>query len=250
MEPLPAGGISGHLTSSPVCTDHLCFFDMDKTLISGNSGVSFMRYSLRRGKTTRWKVVKSMIDYLRYRYDLLNMELAYRDSLRPLVGVREEELVQFCQEWFNEAVQPLIYPQAQEFVRQHLERGERVAIISNATTYAVAPLAHYLGVAHILATQLELRQGTFTGDYIEPLCFRQGKVFWAEKLARELGTDLSQSTFYTDSITDLPLLERVKNPRVVNPDPKLRRLARRRGWPVLDFLPNGRNKDKKKKASP
>lgn len=250
MEPLPAGGISGHLTSPPVCTDHLCFFDMDKTLISGNSGVSFMRYSLRRGKTTRWKVLKSMIDYLRYRYDLLNMELAYRDSLRPLVGVREEELVQFCQEWFNEALQPLIYPQAQEFVRQHLGRGERVAIISNATTYAVAPLAHYLGVPHILATQLELRQGTFTGDYIEPLCFRQGKVFWAEKLARELGTDLSQSTFYTDSITDLPLLERVKNPRVVNPDPKLRRLARRRGWPVWDFLPNGRNKDKKKKASP
>lgn len=240
MKPLPAGEMPGQLISSPTNTNHLCFFDMDKTLISGNSGVSFMRYSLRRGKTTRWKVVKSMFDYLRYRYDLLNMELAYRDSLRPLMGVREEELIQFCQEWFNDSVRSLIYPQAHDFVRQHLDRGERVAIISNAMTYAVAPLARYLGVPHILATRLEVRQGIFTGDYIHPLCFRQGKVFWAEKLARELGAELSQGTFYTDSITDLPLLERVKNPRVVNPDLRLRRLARSRGWPVWDFFPGNR----------
>jgi HAD superfamily hydrolase (TIGR01490 family) len=226
---------------------------MDKTLISGNSGVSFMRYSLRRGKTTRWKVIRCMVDYLRYRYDLLDMETAYQDSLRPLVGVREEELVQFCQEWFKDAIRPLIFPEAYDFVRQHLEQGERVAIISNATTHAVAPLAGYLGVPHILATQLEVRRGIFTGDYIKPLCFRHGKVFWAEKLARELGADLGQSTFYTDSITDLPLLERVKNPRVVNPDPKLRRLARRMGWPVWDFPPvtrnKNKNKNKKEKAS-
>ena len=225
----------------------ICFFDMDKTLISGNSGISFMRYSLRRGKTTRWKVLKSMVDYLRYRYDLLNMEVAYSDSLRPLVGIREETLVQFCHEWFEDAVRHLIYPQARHFVHQHLSRGERVAIISNATSYAVDPLARHLGVPHILATQLEVRQGCFTGNYIPPLCFRQGKVFWAEKLALELGADLSQSTFYTDSITDLPLLEKVKNPRVVNPDPKLRGLARQRGWSVLDFLPEKRNK--KEKAS-
>jgi len=249
MKPRQAGEIPGHLISPPMTTSQVCFFDMDKTLISGNSGVSFMRYSLRRGKTTRWKVVKSMIDYLRYRYDLLNMEVAYQDSLRPLMGVREEELIQFCQEWFNDAVRSLIYPQAHDFVHQHLEQGEKVAIISNATTYAVAPVARYLGVHHILATQLEVREGTFTGNYVKPLCFRQGKVFWAEKLARELGADLSQGTFYTDSITDLPLLERVKNPRVVNPDPKLRRLARSREWPVLDFLPGNRNKDKKEKAS-
>jgi putative phosphoserine phosphatase/1-acylglycerol-3-phosphate O-acyltransferase len=121
-----------------------------------------------------------------------------------------------------------------------------VAIISNATTYAVAPLAQYLEIPHVLATRIEVRQGVFTGEYIPPLCFRQGKIFWAERLARELGGEVSQSTFYTDSITDLPLLERVRNPRAVNPDPKLRNLARKRGWPILDFAaPPG----KKKKAS-
>jgi len=218
----------------------ICFFDMDKTLIAGNSGVSFMRYSLRRGKTTHWKVLKSIVDYLRYRYDFLDMEKAYRDSLRPLAGIREQELVQFCQEWFDEVVRNLIYPEAQDFVRHHLNQGEGVVIISNATTYAVAPLARYLGVPHVLATQLEVRQGLFTGNYIDPLCFRHGKVFWAEKLAGELGGEVGRSTFYTDSITDLPLLERVENPRVVNPDPKLRSLARKRGWPVVDFAPRRR----------
>jgi len=110
-------------------------------------------------------------------------------------------------------------------------------IISNATTYAVAPLARYLDVPHVLATQLEVRQGLFTGNYIEPLCFRHGKVFWAEKLAEELGEEIGRSTFYTDSITDLPLLERVGTRQVVNPDPKLRSLAKKRGWPIRNLVP-------------
>ena len=198
----------------------ICFFDMDKTLIAGNSGVSFMRYSLRRGKTTRWRVWKTVLDYVRYRYDLLDMETAYRDSLRPLCGIREEDLIRFCREWFQETIRGLIYPEARRFVGQHLERGERVAIISNATTYAVAPLAEDLGVHDVLATRLEICRGVFTGNYIEPLCFRHGKVFWAEKLASELGCDIERSTFYTDSITDLPLLERVGPPDGREPGPE------------------------------
>ena len=210
---------------------------MDRTLIAGNSGVSFMRYSLRRKKTTRWKVVKSILDYWRYRFDLLDMKKAYKDSLRDLIGVREEELEQFCREWFEEDVRLLIYPAARECVQLHLERGESVAIISNTTTYNVQPLARCLGVPHVLATQLEVRNGIFTGNYVEPLCFRHGKIFWAERLVQQLGGDLADSTFYTDSITDLPLLERVKDPQIVNPDPRLRALAKKRGWPIQDFTP-------------
>ena len=146
----------------------ICFFDMDKTLIAGNSGVSFMRYSLRRGKTTRWKVLKSLINYLLYRYDLLDMDRAYRKTLRPLAGVREEELIQFCREWFEDAVRSLIYPQAQDFVRHHLKRGERVVIISNSTTYTVAPLAQHLEIPHILGTQLEVYRGVLRETTLSP----------------------------------------------------------------------------------
>ncbi len=122
----------------------LCFFDMDRTLIAGNSGVSFLRYSLRRKKTSRGRVLKSMAHYLLYRFDLLNMEKAYQNSLRPLIGVREEELDQFCREWFEEVIQHLIYPQARQYVHLHLARSEEVAIISNSTTYAAQPLARHL----------------------------------------------------------------------------------------------------------
>ncbi len=213
----------------------ICFFDMDPTLIAGNSGVSFMRYARRHKKTSRWQEFKALWDYLRYRLDLLDMEKAYRASLRTLIGVRVEELAQFCEEWFKEVLRDLIYPEARNYVHIHMSRGDAVCIISNATTYAVRPLARHLGIPHILATQLEVQGGNFTGNYIEPLCFGNGKIFWAERLARELGRDLGESTFYTDSITDLPLLERVKTPRVVNPDPKLRVLAKKRGWPVQHF---------------
>ncbi len=177
-----------------------------------------------------------MIDYMRYRLDLLDMAKAYRESLKDLIGIREEELAQFCQEWFQDAVKSLIYPQAKECVEEHLSRGDTVVIISNSMTYAVDPLARYLNVPHILSTQLEVCAGVFSGEYIEPLCFRQGKVFWAEKLAWELGKDLRESIFYSDSITDLPLLERVRYPRVVNPDMRLRIIAKKRGWPVKTFL--------------
>ncbi len=208
---------------------------MDRTLIAGNSGVSFMRYARRHHKTSRWSELKALWDYLCYRFDLLDMEKAYRASLRVLIGVRVEDLALFCREWFEEEIRDLIYPEARDCVRMHLSRGDVVSIISNATTYAVKPLAQHLGISHILATQLEVCGGTFTGNYIEPLCFRHGKLFWAERLAAKLEAALEESTFYTDSITDLPLLERVKYPRVVNPDPKLRVLARKRGWPVQHF---------------
>lgn len=226
--------------SGDLAKPHLCLFDMDRTLISENSGVSFMRYSLRRKKTNRWKMFKSMIDYLRYRYDLLDMKKAYRDSLKDLIGVREEELSRFCEEWFTDVVQHIIFPEAREIVQRHLTRGDIVAIITNSMPYAVQPLARYLGIPHFLATRLEVREGVFTGDYVEPLCFRQGKIYWAERLAADLGVDLGQGTFYSDSITDLPLLERVRYPRVVNPDPRLRAIARKRNWPIQEFQKNNK----------
>jgi len=194
-----------------------------------------MRYSYARGKTSLWRVGKSIVDYLRYRYDLLNMDKAYRQSLRPLIGVKEEELIKFCYEWFAERVEKLIYPEVKEIVRQHQENGEITVIISNATTYAIQPLAEHLGISQVLGTLLQVKDGRFTGDFIAPLCFGRGKIFWAQKLMQKINSDFAHATFYTDSITDLPLLEMVKNPQIVNPDLKLCSLAKRRGWPLRYF---------------
>ena len=108
-----------------------------------------------------------------------------------------------------------------------------MALVTSATRYLAAPLAAELGIEHFLVTQLVVRDGAFTGEAVRPLCYGAGKVHWARALADREGIDLTASYFYTDSITDLPLLEAVGLPRIVHPDLPLRRLAQQRGWPVL-----------------
>jgi putative phosphoserine phosphatase/1-acylglycerol-3-phosphate O-acyltransferase len=106
-------------------------------------------------------------------------------------------------------------------------------ILTGATRYLAEPVAADLGIEHVLVTQLVVRDGRFTGEVIRPVCYGAGKTYWAERFAAGREIDLGRSYFYTDSITDLPVLERVGEPRIVNPDPRLGRVAARRGWPVL-----------------
>ena len=103
----------------------------------------------------------------------------------------------------------------------------------------VRPLAARLGIQHMLYTRLEVEDGRFTGRMIEPICFEEGKIYWLQQFIDEQGVDLAKSWFYTDSITDRPLLDLVGHPVAVNPDPLLYREALRRAWPVRFFTPPG-----------
>ena len=117
--------------------------------------------------------------------------------------------------------------------------GHVVAIVSGATKFVVRPLAERLRVRHFLYTRLEVENGLFTGRVIEPICFEEGKIYWIQNFIEREGIDLAKSYFYTDSITDLPLLDLVGHPVAVNPDPLLYRTAVRRRWPVRFFEPPG-----------
>jgi len=117
-------------------------------------------------------------------------------------------------------------------VEQHREAGDFVAIVTGATPYIAMPLARELRIEHVIATHLEILDGKFTGRVAPPMSYGKGKVELAERLAAEHGFSLDESTFYSDSITDLPLLERVQTPIVVNPDARLRRIAKQRGWAI------------------
>ena len=122
-------------------------------------------------------------------------------------------------------------------MREHQAQGHVVAIVSGATKFVVRPLAARLGIKHILYTRLEVEDGRFTGRVIEPICFEEGKIYWLQQLIDEQRIDLAKSWFYTDSITDLPLLDLVGHPVAMNPDPRLYREAARRRWPVRFFTP-------------
>ncbi|HEX2484943.1 MAG TPA: HAD family hydrolase [Myxococcota bacterium] len=213
------------------------FFDMDKTLIAENSGALFMRYRYEQGRLSGWELALGLVAYLRYKAGILDIRAWTADAMEQFAGESERALTREAQAWFDQWVAPTIYPEAVELVRHHTEAGHVVVIVSGATKYVVKPLAARLGVKHILYTRLEVERGRFTGRVIDPICFEEGKIYWLQQLVDEQRIDLAKSWFYTDSVTDLPLLELVGHPVVVNPDPRLYRVAARRHWPVRFFTP-------------
>jgi HAD superfamily hydrolase (TIGR01490 family) len=216
------------------------FFDMDKTLIAENSGALFMRWRYERGQLSGWDLASGLAAYLRYKVGMLDIRAWTADAMQQFTGESERALIRESSAWFEELVAPTVYPEAEALVRQHLEQGHVVAIVSGATKYVVKPLAARLRVKHILYTRLEVAHGRFTGRVIEPICFEEGKIYWLQQLVEEQDIDLAKSWFYTDSVTDLPLLELVGHPVVTNPDPRLYRIAVRRHWPVRFFRPPDR----------
>jgi len=209
------------------------FFDVDGTLLARNSAPLYMRHLRRTGQATRRDVAWTLYYLLRYKFGLLDLEGTLGESMRFVRGKAESAVRADAQDWYARDVRRWVYPQMAAQVAAHREAGHVTAIVTSATRYLAEPLAAELGIGHFLVTQLVVRDGIFTGEAVRPLCYAAGKVHWARTLADQEGIDLSASYFYTDSITDLPLLEVVGNPRIVHPDPPLRRLAQRRGWPML-----------------
>jgi len=213
------------------------FFDMDKTLISENSGTLYMKYRYERGEVSGLDLVKGLGAYLRYKAGVLDIAAWTRNAMLEFRGQSERTLSREARRWFDEMVAETIYPEAEEVVRWHQAQGHVVAIVSGSTKFVVRPLAERLGIKHFLYTRLEVEHGRFTGRVVEPICFEEGKIYWLQQFIEEQNVDLAKSWFYTDSITDLPLLDLVGHPVVTNPDPFLYREAARRQWPVRSFEP-------------
>jgi HAD superfamily hydrolase (TIGR01490 family) len=151
-------------------------------------------------------------------------------------GWSEREFAERCRRWVEDEVLPLLLPSALRQIERHRDDGHVLALLSSAPSYVTRPIAETLGVGEVISTQFEVSSGQFTGKLIGPACYGAGKVHWAEDMVSRRQLDLSQSYFYTDSYSDLPMLERVGHRVVVNPDPRLRRAAKRRGWPVENWL--------------
>ena len=213
------------------------FFDMDKTLISENSGSLYMKYRYERGEVDGWDLAKGLFDYLRYKAGILDIRSFTQQAMLEFRGQSERKLLREARDFVEQLVVPTVYPEAIETLRWHQKQGHVVAIVSGATKFVVRPVAEALGIKHYLYTRLEVEHGRFTGRVIDPLCFEEGKIYWLQQFIDERGIDLAKSWFYTDSVTDLPLMDLVGHPVAVNPDPFLFRAARRRHWPVKFFEP-------------
>lgn len=209
------------------------FFDIDHTLIAADSGILFMRYLLRQGQLRRRDLIRPLYYTLLHRLNLLDINALFACYIDWVRGQPHDDMRRLCDQWYAACVRPVIYPQMAQTVAAHQRNGHVVAILSAATNYVAEPLGRDLGIEHLLVNRLLVSEGRLTGDALRPLCYGEGKRYWVQHFAEERRIDLHGSYFYSDSITDLPVLALVGNPRVVNPDRLLRRQARRRGWPIL-----------------
>lgn len=210
------------------------FFDLDKTVISKSSSLALTRPFFRAGLVTRSQLLRgayAQLVYLMIGADEKRMERAKDGMLALTKGWDKDEVEAVIQEALQEVVDPYIYQEALDLIALHKALGRRVFIVSSSPEGVVRPLAERLGIEDVIATRAEVVDGKFTGN-LEFYCYREKK---AEAMRALQGIDLEGSYAYSDSITDVPMLEAVGNPVAVNPDRELRKIAQQRGWKIRDF---------------
>jgi HAD superfamily hydrolase (TIGR01490 family) len=212
----------------------LALFDLDNTLLAGDSDYEWGQFLVDRGILERETYEAQNRAYFeQYVAGTLDIHEYLGFALRPLARHTEAELAGWHGEFMHSRILPMIGRQARALVRQHLERGDLCAIITATNSFVTAPIAREFGVPHLIATEPECRDGRFTGRVAGTPCFREGKVRRLQEWLSGQGRRLAgfvESSFYSDSRNDLPLLERVSRPVAVDPDDELAREAARRGW--------------------
>jgi HAD superfamily hydrolase (TIGR01490 family) len=163
------------------------------------------------------------------------MDKAIRDAVGSLRGASVDEVTQRTRDFWLEEVVETIRPGARRAIDRHRERGDLVVILTSSSSYLCASVMTELPLEIALCNRLQEVDGYFTGALEEPICFGEGKVSHARRLVEQEGIELSNCSFYTDSYSDLPVMELVGCPVAVHPDPRLARLARRRGWQIVDW---------------
>lgn len=213
------------------------FFDLDKTVIAKSSTLAFSRPFFQEGLINRRAVLKSA--YAQFMFMLAGADADQMDRMRSHLTALctdwdVEQVRSIVDETLHDIVDPLVYKEATELIAEHRARGNDVVVVSASGEEVVTPIAKMIGATHSVGSRMVVRDGRYTGD-IDFYCYGEQKAVAATEFAAKYGYDLSECFAYSDSVTDLPLLETVGHPTVVNPDRQLRKAAVLRGWPVLTF---------------
>jgi HAD superfamily hydrolase (TIGR01490 family) len=221
------------------------FFDLDKTVIAKSSALAFGRPFYRDGLITRRDVVKAAYAQLLFRVGGADEQTMARtrDYLAELCkGWRVDQVRQIVAETLHDLINPYVYAEAATLVEEHRTAGRDVVLVSTSGDEMVRPIGEQLGVTDVIATRMRVEDGRYTGE-VEFYAAGPNKVAAVREMAQARDYDLTESYAYSDSVTDVPLLEMVGHPNAVNPDRGLRKVAQERNWPVLEFrhpVPLGR----------
>ncbi len=222
------------------------FFDLDKTVIAKSSTLAFGRPFYKGGLVNRRAVLKS--SFAQFVYLLQGADddtmSKMRDYLAVLcAGWPVQQVQDIVAETLHELINPLVYEEAVRLFDEHRAAGREVVIVSSSGEEVVEPIGTMLGVDHVVATRMVVQDGCYTGE-IAFYAYGGGKALAMRQLAAEQGYDLVDCYAYSDSFTDLPMLEAVGHPTAVNPDKALRRAAVERDWPVREFRRPVRMRDR------
>ena len=217
------------------------FFDLDKTIIARSSTLAFAPSFYRHGLITLSQVCRGAMAQITFRLagaSHSRME-RIRDQVSALCcGWQADLVAQIVTDGLRQAIVPHVYSEARTLLARHQRDGHDIVIVSTSGQEIVGPIGAMLGATQVIATRLAVADGRYTGD-VDFYAYGQAKADHVRALSAERGYQLSDCFAYTDSVTDLPLLELVGNPYVVNPDRALRRVARARQWPELTFRQTG-----------
>ena len=217
-------------------------FDFDGTIIAGYSATAMLWEKIKRREMTAEEVVETINVMAQYTTGNMGFSGLMTGAAKFMKGVTEESYFEFGEELYAKYIARKVYPEARALIEAHRAKGHTIAIVSSATIYQIEATARDLDIEHVLCSQYEVENGEFTGNIIRPLCFGEGKVIAAENLAADYDLDLDQSYFYSDSYDDIELLERVGKPRPLNPNAKLRDVARENDWPLEKYESRGQGK--------
>lgn len=213
----------------------IAFFDLDRTILRVNSGSLWVKAELRLGYLTRFQAARAAVWIAGYHLGFSRMEPLLLEAIESLAGSSEEEIVGRTKRFYAEELADQYRPGARTAVAQHRAQGDVLALLTSSSPYLSAPVQAELGIPHTLCNRFAVEGGRFTGKPDGPLCFGPGKLLHARAFAEARGERLEDAAFYTDSASDLAVMEAVGRPVAVHPDPSLRRIARRRGWPIVDW---------------
>ena len=213
------------------------FFDLDKTILATSSALAFARPFYRGGLISRSDVIRSayaQFIFLASGADHDQMETMRRYMSDLVTGWDVAKVREIVAETIVVIIDPAVYDEAVALIESHRAAGREIVIISSSGTEVVEPIGERLGADVAIGTQLVVEDGLYTGEILF-YAYGEGKAQAMRDLAAERDYDLAGSFAYTDSVTDLPMLEAVGYPTAVNPDAELRRIAGERDWPIVDF---------------
>jgi HAD superfamily hydrolase (TIGR01490 family) len=213
----------------------LALFDLDRTVLAVNSAKLWIRAEVKAGFLTRWQALRAAAWIGTYHAGFTRLESLVEEAIGTLEGSGEADLVARTEAFYLDKIAATVRPGALLALERHRAAGDVIALLTTSSSYLCAPVLRQLGLEHALCNRFEVVDGRFTGRAAGAICFGEGKVTHARAFSEAHGASLADAWFYTDSMSDRPMLEAVGHPIAVNPDPRLRRLALQRGWPVEDW---------------